>query len=106
MQSLSRKNFAFISGASNDNLTRDANQNLFQKIWFRPRVMRNVATVSTKSKLMGLDVSLPVWIAPAGVGKTGGPEGELALSRGAAASGIIQTVRLPMALLLLGSRDR
>ena len=42
--------------------------------------------------MMGTPVSLPIWIAPMGVGKTAGPEGELALSRGAAESGIIYTV--------------
>ena len=90
--SLPEKSWTFISGASNDNITRDANHDLFRKIWFRPRVMRNVSTVSTKGTMMGSPVSLPVWISPMGVGKTAGPEGELALSRGAAASGIMYTV--------------
>ncbi|KEF62069.1 L-lactate dehydrogenase (cytochrome) [Exophiala aquamarina CBS 119918] len=103
--SLSHKNFAFISGASNDNITRDANRNLFDKIWFRPRVMRNVAKVSTKSRLMGHDVALPLWISPAGIGKAGGPEGELALSRGAAASGIIQTISTTASYPLLEILD-
>ena len=93
-QSLSEKSWTFISGASNDNITRDANHDLFRKIWFRPRIMRNVSTVTTTSKMMGSRVSLPVWISPMGVGKTAGPEGELALSRGAAASGIMYTVSL------------
>jgi L-lactate dehydrogenase (cytochrome) len=65
---------------------------MFRKIWFRPRILRNVATVSTKGTMMGTPVSLPIWIAPMGVGKTAGAEGELALSRGAAASGIVYTV--------------
>ena len=91
-QTISRKNWAFISGASNDNITRDANKDFFAKIWFRPRILRNVSSVSTNAAMMGCNVSLPVWISPAGLGKTGGPEGEIALSRGAAETGIIQTV--------------
>lgn len=94
-QSISKKSFAFISGASNDNITRDANQDLFRKIWFRPRILKNVSKVSTKGTMLGCSVSLPVWIAPAGLATAGGPDGELALSRGAAATGIIQTVRRP-----------
>ncbi len=90
--SISKKSWAFIFGASNDNITRDANKNFFQKIWFRPRTLRNVATVSTKGSMLGCNVSLPIWISPTGVGKAGGPEGEIALSKAAAETGIIQTV--------------
>lgn len=90
--SISKKNWAFISGASNDNITRDANKNLYQKIWFKPRVLRNVANVSTQGTMMGCPVSLPLWISPTGIGKAGGPEGEIALSKGAAEAGIIQMV--------------
>lgn len=42
--------------------------------------------------MMGAEVSLPVWIAPAGLAKTAGPEGELALAKGAASTGIVQCV--------------
>ncbi|EXJ89623.1 L-lactate dehydrogenase (cytochrome) [Capronia epimyces CBS 606.96] len=91
-QSISRKSWAFISGASNDNITRDANKALLEKIWFRPRILRNVATVSTRGSMLGCNVPLPVFISPAGLSKTGGPEGEIALSRGAAETGIIQII--------------
>ncbi|KIW16075.1 hypothetical protein PV08_06126 [Exophiala spinifera] len=90
--SISKKSWAFISGASNDNITRDANKNFYQRIWFRPRVLKNVAHVSTRGTMLGCDVSLPLWISPTGIGKAGGPEGEIALSKGAAETGIIQTI--------------
>ncbi|OQV01262.1 Cytochrome b5-like Heme/Steroid binding domain-containing protein [Cladophialophora immunda] len=104
-KTLSEKSWTFISGASNDNITRDANHDLFRKLWFRPRILRNVSTVSTKGTMMGCQVSLPIWIAPAGVGKTAGPEGELALSKGAAASGIIQTISTTASFPLLEILD-
>ncbi|EXJ70471.1 L-lactate dehydrogenase (cytochrome) [Cladophialophora psammophila CBS 110553] len=104
-KSLSEKSWTFISGASNDNITRDANHDLFRRIWFRPRVLRDVSTVSTKGTMMGCQVSLPIWIAPAGVGKTAGPEGELALSKGAAATGIIQTISTTASFPLLEILD-
>ncbi|EXJ64466.1 L-lactate dehydrogenase (cytochrome) [Cladophialophora yegresii CBS 114405] len=104
-QSLSEKSWTFISGASNDNVSRDANHDMFRKIWFRPRILRNVATVSTKGTMMGTPVSLPIWIAPMGVGKTAGPEGELALSRGAAASGIVYTISTTSSFPLLEILD-
>jgi L-lactate dehydrogenase (cytochrome) len=80
---------AYISGASNDLLSLNANKSFWQKLWFRPRIMRNVSAINTKTKMMGQEVSMPVWICPMGVAKTAGPEGETALGRGAASSGII-----------------
>ncbi|KAK5133439.1 hypothetical protein LTR08_007681 [Meristemomyces frigidus] len=85
----SQKANAYISGASNDLLTYNANKAFWQKLWFRPRIMRNVSTISTKMTMLGCDVLMPVWICPMGIAKTAGPEGETALGAGAAASGII-----------------
>lgn len=88
----SQKAWAYTSGASNDLLTLEANKSYWQKLWFRPRVMKNVAKVNTKTKMMGCEVPMPVWICPMGIAKTAGPEGETALGAGAAASGIVHCV--------------
>ena len=88
----SQKAQAYVSGASNDLLSLNANKLCWQKLWFRPRVMRNVSKPSIDSRMLGCDVSMPVWICPMGIGKTGGPEGEKALAAGAASSGIVHCV--------------
>lgn len=88
----SRKANAYIGGASNDLLTLHANAQHWQKLWFRPRVMRDVSKAQVRTTLLGQEVSMPVWIAPMGMGKLSGPEGETALGAGAAASGIIHCV--------------
>ena len=84
-----RKAWAYIIGASNDCLSYHANKNAWHKLWFRPRIMRNVSTVNTRMRMMGQEVAMPVWIAPMGIAKTAGDEGEIALGAGAAAGGII-----------------
>ncbi|KAI6913114.1 cytochrome b2 [Hortaea werneckii] len=84
-----RKANAYVSSASNDLLTLNANKSAWQKLWFRPRIMRNVSAINTKMTMFGCDVSMPVWICPMGIAKTVGPEGEKALGAGAAASGIV-----------------
>ncbi|RMZ84311.1 hypothetical protein DV738_g508, partial [Chaetothyriales sp. CBS 135597] len=93
----SAKAWAFIHGASNDNLTRDANSRIFQHIWLRPAIMRNVTTVpvSTKTRLFGADLDSPIYIAPTGAPKMAGPEAELALTQGAAAKGSLLTISTP-----------
>lgn len=88
----SKKANAYIAGASNDLLTLRANALHWQKLWFRPRVMRNVSKAQLRTKILGQEVSMPVWIAPMGMAKLAGPEGEAALGAGAAGSGIIHCV--------------
>jgi len=94
-QSLPEKAWAIISGASNDNITREANLSILRRIWLRPAILRDVGQVNTRTRLFGCDLDLPIYIAPMGGGKFGGPEGELAMAQGAAASGIIHCISTP-----------
>ncbi|ETN45257.1 uncharacterized protein HMPREF1541_09088 [Cyphellophora europaea CBS 101466] len=89
------KSWAYINGASNDNITRDANSSIFQKIWLRPAIMRNVATVSSATTLFGVQLDMPLYITPTGTAKTAGPEGELALTKAASAKGSILCMSTP-----------
>ncbi|KAF2482081.1 FMN-dependent dehydrogenase-domain-containing protein [Neohortaea acidophila] len=84
-----RKPWAYITGASNDLLTYDANKTCWHKLWFRPRIMRDVKAITTRTKMLGQEVTMPLLIAPMGIAKTAGDEGELALGAGAARGGII-----------------
>ena len=94
-RTLSAKAWAFISGAANDNITRDANRTFLQRIWLRPAVMRGVGSVTTRTRLFGCSISAPIYIAPTGAARTAGSEGELALARAAAATGIVQCFSTP-----------
>ena len=94
-QTLSKKSWAYIYGASNDNITRDANNALLKRIWFRPAIMRNVGIVNTRTRLFGCDLDIPIYISPTGAARVAGPEGELALAKGAGASGIIHCISTP-----------
>ncbi|CAK3777308.1 Cytochrome b2, mitochondrial [Lecanosticta acicola] len=85
----SEKAWVYIWAGSNDLLSLSANKQAWHRLWFRPRIMRNVSAVDTKTKMMGADVSMPVYICPMGIAKTAGPQGEAALGSGAAGSGIV-----------------
>ncbi|KAL2801076.1 FMN-dependent dehydrogenase-domain-containing protein [Aspergillus keveii] len=87
-----QKAFAFYSTADTDCWTREANQKMIKRIWFRPRVMRDVSVVDTSSTIMGNPVDFPLFICPMGLAKLIHPEAEKGLARGAKASGIIQIV--------------
>ncbi|KAF2721199.1 hypothetical protein K431DRAFT_224698 [Polychaeton citri CBS 116435] len=91
----SKKANAYIQGASNDLLTLDANKRGWRKIWFRPRIMRDVSKINTRSTILGCDLSMPVYICPMGIAKTAGPEGETALGAGASAGEIVHCMATP-----------
>lgn len=88
----SAKTHAFYSTAATDCWTRDANVSMLQRLWFRPRVMRDVATVDTSSSMFGIPLSIPIFICPTGLTKMINPEGEKALARAAQSSGILEIV--------------
>ncbi|KAL7933268.1 FMN-dependent dehydrogenase domain-containing protein [Trichoderma chlorosporum] len=92
---MSAKSWAYIKGGSNDNITRDANSSMLRKIWLRPKILRNVGTVTAQTKLFGCDFEIPVFISPTGAARAGGAEGELTLARGAGAAGIVHCFATP-----------
>lgn len=89
-QVLSAETWAYYSSGSDDEITLRENHNAFQRIWLRPRVMRDVTYVDTRTKLLGYDSSFPVYITATALGKLGHPEGEVVLTRAAHTQKIIQ----------------
>lgn len=86
------KTWAFYSSAANDVYTRDLNASLYPRILLRPRVMRKVDQVSTTTKLIGYDTSLPLFVSPAAMARMIHPDGELAIARACQTRKIIQSI--------------
>lgn len=93
-KTLAPKTWAFYSSAATDLVTHKANQTLFDRIWFRPRVLRNIKTRDTRARIMGQEVELPIMCSPAAMAKLVHPDGEKAIARGCQNKGIIQCVGL------------
>jgi len=91
-RTLSKKTWAFYSSAATDCITRDANKAVYDRIWWRPRLLRNVREINTKAKILGCDSDFPLFISPAALAKLVHPEGEKAMARACEAKGIIQCV--------------
>lgn len=88
----SKKTFAFYSTAATDCWTRDMNQSMYKRMWFRPRVMIDVAEVDTSSSVLGIPVKLPLFICPTGLARMINPDGEKGLARAAKSTGILEIV--------------
>ncbi|GAB0138686.1 hypothetical protein EsDP_00006912 [Epichloe bromicola] len=91
-RSLTAKAWAYIDGASNDNLTYRFNNRVLKNIWFRPAVMRGVRDVNMSTTLFGCKLDAPIYISPTAAVSVAGPDGELAQARGAASTGIMATI--------------
>ncbi|KKY23884.1 putative mitochondrial cytochrome b2 [Phaeomoniella chlamydospora] len=86
------KTWAFYSSAATDLITRDLNRSLYNRIFFRPRVMRDVSQVDTTTTILGQSVSSPFMVAPAAMVKLIHPEGEKGIATACASKGIIQCI--------------
>lgn len=95
-----KKTWAFYSSAATDLITRDANKSCFDRIWFRPRVLRNVRSSDAGTNILGGSYKLPLFVSPAAMAKLIHPDGECAIARACANKGIMQGVNLYRVLLL------
>jgi L-lactate dehydrogenase (cytochrome) len=89
---LPRMIYGFIAGAAETNAGLQNNRKSFEQIGFRPRMLTNVSSRSTKATLFGKDYAAPFGIAPMGAAALCAYRGDLALARAAAASQIPMVV--------------
>jgi isopentenyl diphosphate isomerase/L-lactate dehydrogenase-like FMN-dependent dehydrogenase len=58
----------------------------------RPRLLRDVETVTTARSVLGIELAAPIIVAPMAYQRHAHPDGEVAMARGAAAFGTIMTL--------------
>ncbi|XP_016048711.1 2-Hydroxyacid oxidase 2 isoform X3 [Erinaceus europaeus] len=85
---LSKSSWDFIEGGAGDGTTKDNNVAAFKKIHLRPRYLKDVSEVDTKTMIQGAEVSAPICIAPTGFHCLAWPDGELSTARAAQAANI------------------
>nr|OQO20478.1 hypothetical protein B0A51_10600 [Rachicladosporium sp. CCFEE 5018] len=81
-RTVTKKTWAFYSSADTDCLTRDRNREFFGRIWFRPRLLRDVKKVDTSTTILGHAAGAPFFVSPAAMAKLVHPDGERAMARG------------------------
>lgn len=83
------KTWAYYSSASDDEIAIRENHHAFLRVWFRPRVLRNVAKVDFSHTILGQKTRVPFYISAMALGRLGHPDGELCLTRAAGKHGVI-----------------
>ncbi len=84
--------FDYFAGGSDDEITLRDNDAAWRRVRFLPRVLRDVATVSTKTELLGTALDTPILIAPMAAQKLAHADGETAMAHAAAEAGTIMIV--------------
>ncbi len=84
--------FGYFAGGAGDEHTLHGNSTAFERWQLRPRVLVDVATVSTAATVLGTEIAFPLLVAPTAFQRLADPEGELATARAAAAAGTVMTL--------------
>ncbi|CCF54891.1 hypothetical protein NDA11_003540 [Ustilago hordei] len=84
--------WAYYSSGADDEVTMRENTSAFARIWFRPRILRDVSKIDYSTSILGHKSTLPVYITATALGKLGHPDGEKNLTVAAGKQGIIQMI--------------
>src|SRR5580692_4964306 len=85
---LSQEAFGYVAGGAGAELTMAANLRAFERWQILPRMLRDVSERDLRATVLGTAMPAPVMLAPVGVQSIVHREGELAVGRAAAASGL------------------
>jgi len=96
---LDRASYDYIAGGSWDELSLASSVEAWRRRTLRPRVLVDVAAVTTATTLLGRVSAMPVAIAPMAIHGAAHPDGEVATARAAAAAGV------PFTLSTMSSRS-
>ncbi|ORX36799.1 L-mandelate dehydrogenase [Kockovaella imperatae] len=81
----------YSTGVEGENSMKE-NSAIYDRVFFRPRVMRDVSDVDTSTKVLGVSSSIPLYVSPTARNGLVQPMGEVAVTKGAAAGGILQVL--------------
>ncbi|MCZ2811788.1 alpha-hydroxy acid oxidase [Modestobacter sp. VKM Ac-2979] len=84
--------FDYVDGGAESERSLRASVEAFDRVTFRPRVLRDVGTVSTSTDVLGRSIALPLVLGPTGFTRMMHRDGESAVARAAAAAGIPYTL--------------
>lgn len=79
--------FDYLDGGAEDEITLRANTQVFCDLTFRPRHAVSFPQCDLRTRVLGLDLSLPFLLAPVGYSRLMHPVGEVGAARAAGAAG-------------------
>ncbi|WAQ88867.1 hypothetical protein PtA15_10A288 [Puccinia triticina] len=89
---LNARAWAYYSSGADAEISLRENRAAFQRVWFRPRILRDVRTIDYSCVLLGSRSSMPIYITATALGKLGHPMGEKNLTIAAGKQDLIQMI--------------
>jgi len=89
---LNQADWDYLTGGSESETTMRRNRLAFDRIAFRPRVLRNMAEIDPSTTFLGQHLRIPVLLAPVGSLQAFHPDGAAGVSRAAAEFGVTHVV--------------
>ena len=86
---MTEEGWGYYSSGADDEITLRENHTAFQRIWFKPRILVNVKNIDMTTSILGVKSSFPLYFSATALGKLADDQGELAISRAAAASDVV-----------------
>jgi len=86
---MTEEGWGYYSSGADDEITLRENHTAFQRVWLKPRILVNVKNIDMTTSIRGQRSSLPLYFSATALGKLAHDDGELAISRAAAKTGII-----------------
>ena len=80
--------FSYIDGGADAEWTLGENRRAFDDVTFRPRHAVAVPACDLRTRVLGMDLSMPLLLAPVGYLRVMHPEGEIAAARAAGRAGV------------------
>mmetsp|Transcript_21948 Transcript_21948/g.36302 ORF Transcript_21948/g.36302 Transcript_21948/m.36302 type:complete len:383 (-) Transcript_21948:1258-2406(-) len=78
---ISKALYEYLASGTDDEQTLAENRSAFKMWYLRPRMMRPVGNLSTRTTLFGQSLSMPVFVSPAGVHALCDSDGECATAK-------------------------
>jgi len=82
----------YYQSGADDEVTLRGNREAFERIWLRPRFLRNVEQVAMATTVLDIPVSMPILVAPTALQGMAHPDGECATARAAGEAGTLMVV--------------
>ena len=79
--------FNYIDGGADDETNVRGNTRAFDAVRLVPEYLVDMAKIDTTTKVLGREISMPLFLAPTGMTRLFHPDGETAVSKAAAAAG-------------------
>ncbi|CAN3359575.1 L-lactate dehydrogenase (cytochrome) [Diutina catenulata] len=84
--------WGYYSSGCDDEITLRENHLAYQRIYFKPRVLRDVTNIDLSTTMNGTKVDAPFYITATALGRLGHDDGEKVLTRSAAKQNVIQMI--------------